>query len=512
MSPATTARTGRTAQARAAGRVVALALATVSCLGISASAQESTPKPGAAPAARTTTPAKAAKAPDATPAAIPAPAAAPAPIADAAEQQDLAAVRGLVARGEKIQAAQADGTTALHWGVHWNNAELVTLLLSRGADVNAKTDLGVTPLVLACQNGNATAVKALLQAGASPGTSLPSGETPLMTCARTGATAAVQDLLAHHADPNVRIKDERGQTALMWAAAEGHTEVVKTLLAAHADANAKTGTGLTPLFFAARHGHVATAQALLDAGANINAVAPDGSTPLLIAAASVDAVTASDYRFVPAASGHEALAIAFVRRGANVGAADQFGMTALHYAVETEKHQLLATLIEAKAPLNARLTKGLPFRRGDYVSRAHFAGATPFWLAAKDGKVADMEALARAGADTTLPSANGTTPLMIAAGVGQTDSRMPPEDRMVAAVTFALEHGGKVSDRNSGGQTALHGAASISFDKVIRLLVSRGAEVNAPDKFGRTPFDLTTNPMRPRPKTGDLLKELAGHQ
>ena len=46
----------------------------------------------------------------------------------------------------------------------------------------------------------------------------------------------------------------------------------------------------------------------------------------------------------------------------------------------------------------------------------------------------------------------------------------------------------------------------------IRVSCGCGREVNAPDKFGRTPFDLTTNPMRPRPVTGSLLKQLAGRQ
>ena len=37
-----------------------------------------------------------------------------------------------------------------------------------------------------------------------------------------------------------------------------------------------------------------------------------------------------------------------------------------------------------------------------------------------------MEALVAAGADWRLPSRNGTTPLMVAAGLGQTDSRIVP--------------------------------------------------------------------------------------
>ena len=41
-----------------------------------------------------------------------------------------------------VNAAQGDGSTALHWAVYNGDAELVRLLLAAGADVKAKTRLG----------------------------------------------------------------------------------------------------------------------------------------------------------------------------------------------------------------------------------------------------------------------------------------------------------------------------------------------------------------------------------
>ena len=54
--------------------------------------------------------------------------------ADAAQKKDLSALRALVRNKADVNAAQADGTTALHWAVMWNNDEAVTLLLRAGAD------------------------------------------------------------------------------------------------------------------------------------------------------------------------------------------------------------------------------------------------------------------------------------------------------------------------------------------------------------------------------------------
>lgn len=429
-------------------------------------------------------------------------------IADAAERQDREQLRTLLARGADVNAPQPDGSTAWHWAAHWNDLDMAELLVRHRADASRRTDLGVAPLFLACENGSAAMIGRLLTAGADARAALPSGETALMACAKSGSLEAVDLLLAKKAEPNMQVADTHAQTAVMWAAAEGHGAIVARLVAAGADPNARTKTGLTPLFFAARRGDVGSAEALAQAGAALDAASPDGGTPLLVAAASLDAITASDYRMVPAASGHERVALMLLERGANHAVADKLGMTALHAAVDTGKVDLVKALIRHKAHLNARLTKGLPFRRGDYVGRAYYAGATPLWLAAKDGKLEVMRLLIEAGADARLASENGITPLMVAAGLGQTDSRMPPEGQMLAAVKYLVGLGGDVNERSRNGQTAVHGAAGVSFDAVISFLAQHGANVNAKDNNGRTAFDLTLNPMRPRPKTGETLRTL----
>lgn len=427
-------------------------------------------------------------------------------VADAAERQDRERVHALLTRGTDVNAPQADGSTALHWAAHWNDLDLADVLLRHRADPDRVTDLGVAPLFLACGNGSAQMVQKLLAAGADARAALPSGETALMACAKAGSLEAVDALLTRKADPNAHVADTHAQTAVMWAAAEGHGAIVARLLASGADPNARTRTGLTPLFFAARRGDLASAEALVHGGATIDATSPDGSTPLLTAASSLDAIAASDYRLVLSASGHERVAMMLLDRGANHAAADKLGMTALHAAVDTDKTDLVNALIRHQANLNARLTKGLPFRRGDYVGRAYYVGATPLWLAAKDGKLDLIRLLANAGADTRLGTEGGITPLMVAAGLGQTDSRMPPESKMLEAVQYLVGRGGDVNERSRNGQTAVHGAANVSFDTVITFLAERGADVNAKDNNGRTPFDLTLNPMRPRPKTGETLR------
>jgi ankyrin repeat protein len=429
-------------------------------------------------------------------------------VADAVEARDLNAVRALMGQRADVNGTQADGATGLHWAAHWDDLETAKSLIAAGAAVDAVNELGVSPLSIACTHSGVPMVDLLLAAGARSDLALPSGETPLMTCARTGSLNAVKSLLAHRADPNA-VETERGQTALMWAIAGKHTETAQLLVENGADVRARSKGGFTPLLFAAQSGDVESARLLIARGADVNEVAPDGSSPLLVAATSVSAVTISDYRLVPQASGHEAVATLLLTRGADPNKADKLGVTPLHEAVETGKHSLVQALLAAPGVNpNLRIAKGLPYRRSDYVSRAYYAGATPFWLAAKNGDVSLMRLLLSGGADPTVPSENGTTPLMVASGVGQTDSRMVAEVRLLEAVTFLTGLGADVNAINRGGQNAVHGAASVSADDVLQFLADHGARLDLKDKQGRTPFDITQNIMRPRLSTAALLRRL----
>ena len=110
---------------------------------------------------------------------------------DAVKQQDAGAVRLLLDAAADVNAAQADGATALHWAVYFDDLELARLLLDAGADTGAANTHGVVPLALACTNANAAMVDLLLAVGADAVAAVTTGETVLMGCARTGNAAAV---------------------------------------------------------------------------------------------------------------------------------------------------------------------------------------------------------------------------------------------------------------------------------------------------------------------------------
>jgi ankyrin repeat protein len=430
---------------------------------------------------------------------------------DAAQSNDIDSAMMSIDQGVGVNTTSPDGATALHWAAHWGATDLAERLLSAGALVDASNELGITPISIACRNGSEAMVDLLLKAKADAKGSEPSGETVLMSCARTGSLGAVEQLLAAGAEPNSAEVDS-GQTALMWATAGGHWEIVDLLIGAGADVNASSSGKFTPLMFAARTGDLKSAELLLDAGAEVNVATEDGLSPLLIASASLDAITGSDYRLVIEESQHESLGALLLDRGADVTQSDQYGMTALHYAVEMNKPSLLRALLKRDADPNAQLTQGLPFRRGDYVGREAYDGASPFWLAARLGNVEMMRELLDAGADPELRQAWGVTPTMVAAGVTQTDSRIANEEKLIQALELlVLEIKTDIHSVDRSGQTAVHGAANVSGNEIIKFLVAEGADPEAVDSRGRTPHDVAMRTLRPRPITAALLRELAAN-
>src|SRR5438552_12721240 len=117
-------------------------------------------------------------------------------LADAAMKGNKQAVRSLLQKKADVNAAQVDGTTALHWAVRSDDLETADLLIRAGANVSAANREGVTPMQLAAMNGNAAMIEKLIKAGVNPNVSLSKfGDTALMMVARSGKNDAVKVLL-----------------------------------------------------------------------------------------------------------------------------------------------------------------------------------------------------------------------------------------------------------------------------------------------------------------------------
>lgn len=414
-------------------------------------------------------------------------------VADAAEAEDAAEVQRLLGAGADVNAAQVDGMTALHWAVSRSNAAMTRTLLDAGADVNAATMYGVRPLSLACENGSPEIVRMLLEKKAGVEDRLTGGATPLMTASRTGNAEVVRLLIDAGADVNAR--EQHQQTAIMWAAAEGHTDVVRQLMDAGADMRASLPSGWTPLFFAVREGRTDTVRFLVQQGLDVNAPMTGekrkrGPNPLLLAVQN----------------GHFETAVALLEAGADANA-QPTGQGALHAIVSVRRPirgdgdpppvgsgklgslEFVRRLIEQGGNVDLRLEKG---QKGfaDFTT----TGATAFVLASQTGDLPLLKLLLELGADPKIPTADGSTAMLAAAGVGDLGSGLEAagtESEAIEVIRLLLAQGLDLNVVDDNGETVVHGAAYQNWPELIRFLVAQGARIdvwNTPNRWGWTPL------------------------
>ncbi|KAL4432460.1 hypothetical protein ABPG77_001759 [Micractinium sp. CCAP 211/92] len=138
------------------------------------------------------------------------------------------------------------------------------LLLGAGGNANAANAQGTTALHAAATNGHNKCVQRLLAAGAAADARNWEGITPLICAAHNSQTACVQQLLAAGAD--VSAADNNGNTPLLWAANHNkQPDTVALLLGAGASVAEENSSGETALHYAARKGQMTVLRALVEA-------------------------------------------------------------------------------------------------------------------------------------------------------------------------------------------------------------------------------------------------------
>jgi ankyrin repeat protein len=428
-----------------------------------------------------------------------------------------------------------------------SNVQLVDLLIAAGANAKAVSHFHVTPLYLACNNGNAAIVERLLGAGADPNETELEGQTALMTASSNGNPEVLRLLLKRGANVNA-VEPFRGQTALMWAAAEGNAAAEEELVEFGAQVTAKSKNGFTPLLFAVRDARIDAAKTLLKHGANVNDVAPDGTSALNMAVvnayfelASVLLDAGADPN-MPDPRGSALHTIAWLRKPGTDGAAG-VGNTPHGPPPPTgdlSALDLAKKLLAKGANPNVRIDWKEPrFGKEGGTARnppniqlgRHFLsyrGATPFYLAAKNGDYKYMQVLLDAGADGKISTLAGITPLMAAAGLDYWEGEAPgpfagvSEAERLQAVKLAIAAGNDVNaqadfgnypmtgepeytrlyyphniddlldlgvgDPRWSGSTPLIGAIISGQPSIVQYLLDHGARPDTKTKLGWTPL------------------------
>ena len=412
---------------------------------------------------------------------------------EAVKHRDPKAARLLLKQGADVNAAQADGATALAWAAFVDDRETAEMLLAAGAKANTADEYGETPLTLAAANGDAALVGKLLQAGADPNAAQWNHETALMKAANSGSLAAVQLLLDKGADVNAA-ESAKGQTALMWAAAERHSEIVKLLIDRGASVHAASKAGSTALVFSAIQNDVASIRYELKAGADPNYALPGGARVLALAAAGR----------------HTAAAATLIDGGADYLAADPSGDTVIHIAAQTGDLELVQKLLAKGVDPNlhtAKPTASAAGRgRGGSRNRRLPGEMTPLMMAARYGHEDIMRVLVAAGAQPQLKAQDHSTLLMFAANSGKLPA-VQNAYRLDPAAAREFNEGGNnaVHASVTGGGPATH-EAHHEIAEIIKFLWEKGTEIDI--KNGQNLTAIEVCDRLPIDQAVDMITEL----
>lgn len=358
------------------------------------------------------------------------------------------------------------GLTPLHHAVRQGNLAAVDALLDGGADINALNDVDNTsPLLMATINGQYDVAMRLIARGANPNLAASSGLAPLYATINTMWSP----------------KSRFPQPQAVQTQKTTHTEVMEALLKAGANVNQR----LTSQFWYFAYNNCGNANCGLE---NIT-----GTTPFWRAAYSLDvdamkllAKHGADVNLpsTPPAGG----------RGGRGGRAPAPGAPGAQ-------------------PAGAGVDPLIPFQpaggaAGGAAGGRGFAGPQIQLEPA-------IDSAARA-----VPPGIGVFPVHAVAGVGYGNGfagnahRHAPDAWMSALKYVVEELHADVNARDNGGYTPLHHAAARGDNEMILYLVSKGADVKAVARNGRTTVDMANGPVSrisPIPETIALLEKLGAH-
>ncbi|KAL3723000.1 hypothetical protein ACJRO7_035223 [Eucalyptus globulus] len=301
------------------------------------------------------------------------------------------------------------------------------------------------------------------------------------------ASGAILRMLLQHISAN---KNHHGRTLLHHAILCGNSGAVHVLLKSGADKETAivtaAKTSIRPVHMAARLGLSTILQCLIDFGCDLNSRTASGDTALMICA---------KYK-------HRECFKILAMAGADFGLTNTFGQSASSIAGSNRWslgfQQAVVDVIQAgKIPYSSNHTVFHPLllaaQAGDTEALKTLIGSeavnldyqdengfSAVMIAALKGHVEAFGLLVYAGADVKLSNKAGETAITI--------SKLNPNRDLFEKVMldFALEKG----SCSAWGFYALHFAARHGDLDAVKLLVSRGYDVNVPDGDGYTPLML----------------------
>ena len=276
-----------------------------------------------------------------------------------------------------------------------------------------------------------------------------------LTAARAAESERCQELARRYAIGKSQLTAIEVSLTLFSAVDGNCLDLTSELLGQGASLDARDRLGARPLSHAARLGHLEMVDPLLSRGAAIDARNLAGATALYFAAEG----------------GHASTARRLIERGADVNLAGRGGISPVAAAAYAGSDDIVAALIAAGADARAADDTGKP----------------PIIYAAAGARLDIVKRLLALNIDPNARYANSLTLVMWASGP---DEKVP-ETQAIEVVSYLLDQGAGIDDRDDRGRTALMIAAEGGHAEIAKLLLARGADSKLQDNAGKRAADLT---------------------
>ncbi|KAI1119745.1 ankyrin repeat-containing domain protein [Nemania abortiva] len=312
------------------------------------------------------------------------------------------------------------------------------------------------------------------------------GHTPLHVAARIGsilsASAIVNTLRgANCLDQTLGVRDSSKRTALHYVAGSGDIRLAQVF-------HNKDG-GLRPYLMAedtslnipaevaAQCGHLTVmrlmASWMIREPRDRLLLAASKAGQLLIVQYLLESGTGPDVRgsndlsalSLAASGGYDTIVLTLLRNKAQINLGDVKRRTALHHAAARGRCSVVRTLLAWNSESSERA----------HLNTPDLLGFTPLHLAAKAGQIEAMELLLRRGADFDARSREKQNPLHLAVEYPQ-------------AIELLLTAGAAVNCTDVLAQTPLHLATRMEHLESAKVLIKRGAKLDAEDIERITPL------------------------
>ena len=418
------------------------------------------------------------------------------------------AIVDLLADNTSVNLKTNDGRTACHYAAIKDNLIYLEILKNAGANLHEKDNSGVTPFMDACAfNPNPEIIDYFIENGANLKERDSSGNDALLWAMVNPNLSVIKHLVELGAD--IHTKNKNLNNILIIALKNrARLEIINYIISLGIDVNEKNEEGLSAIFYAASlNPYPEVLDLLIKKGANlkieglsdndillwalsnntnekvieyllnydfdINLAKPTGETPILSAAQNPNIKI---FKLL-------------LERGANIKHEDSMDNDVLHIAaMRNENPQFIEYLLD----------KGFPMEKRNKL------GNTAVFAASRNVNIEVIKMLVAKGGNLKGTNNFGNTILMYL--FSSANNKAHPVIS-IEMVKYLLENGVDVNARNSLNQSALMLAVdNVTDPEYIELLVTAGADVNAEDDNGYTPYKIAKE-YNPNPAIAELIKK-----